>query len=62
MQKKLTEILDVDNCVVRDEGGNELAVLRVRRGVVNVERTPFCGLGTYFCILSYLMDLGFDVE
>jgi len=61
MQERLTDIIDVNGCIVRGDYGVELAHLREVDGAVEVIRTPECSLGMYFNILSYLIDLGFDV-
>lgn len=58
----LLDILDINNCVIRDEDGNALAHLMEDNGVVVVMRDPACSLGMYFYILGYLRELGFDVR
>ena len=62
MPGRLTEILNVDGCVVKTYDGVRLAKLREVDGAIEVIREPACGLGMYFHILSYLLDLGFDVR
>ena len=62
MQDRLTDIINVNGCVVKDYDGVRLAHLQEVDGVVEVIREPACGIGMYFHILSYLLDLGFDVK
>lgn len=56
------DILDVNGCAIRDENGSVLAILREEDNVVVVERQSACTIGMYFYILSYLIELGFDVQ
>lgn len=56
------ELLNVDGCVVKDERGVVLARLYEEDGVVRVLRKPSCSIGTYFYILGYLRELGFELD
>lgn len=47
--------------VVKDENGKVLARVFEVGGVLHVYRTPACSIGTYFCILSFLEELGYKV-
>ena len=58
----LLDILDINNCAIRDENGNILAHLMEDNGVVIVIRDAACSLGMYFYILGYLRELGFEVR
>lgn len=55
------DIIDVNGCVVKDESGKALAELTVTgRGKVQINRLPACDLGSYFYILIYLRELGYE--
>ena len=61
--KNIMDIIKVDRCVVRDEKtGANLAILHERYGVVEIERLPACSIGSYFHIMSYLRELGFETK
>ena len=55
---------DLHGCVVKSESGMLLANLYRDRddGRIRVVRYPSCSIGMYFFILSYLMDLGYEVK
>ena len=55
---------DLHGCVVRGENDMLLANLYRDRndGRIRVVRYPACSLGMYFYILSYLVDLGYEVK
>ena len=55
-------MLNMGDCVVRDDRGLVLAKLRERGEIIQVEQMPTCSIGMYFYILAYLKELGFDVE
>ena len=56
------EIIDMDGCIVRDERGHALAVLRDGGDYIVVKKMPGCSIGTYFYILTFLKECGFDVK
>lgn len=55
---------DLHGYIVRDSRGMLMANLYRDRndGRIRVVRYPSCSIGMYFFILSYLMDLGYDVK
>lgn len=60
---KNNEIFDTDNCYIKDEYGTVLARLEEdEEGFLIVRRYPVCTIGTYFYILWYLRELGWDVR
>lgn len=56
------EIIDLDGCIVRDENGTMLAKVDYDGRGYRVLKATACSVGTYFYILSYLRDLGFEVR
>lgn len=60
--KKTIEIINVDGCVIRDDRGLVVAELHEVNGRVSVKRTPACTIGTYLYILTYLNELGFELN
>lgn len=57
------DILNINGCVVRDEDtGTDLAIVHENGRKVSVERLAPCSIGSYFYILYYLRELGFDTE
>ena len=59
---KNIDVINLDNCIVKDETGLPLAKLTERAGRVLVTQLPGCSIGTYFYILEYLKELGWEVE
>lgn len=56
------DIIDMDGCIVRDERGRALAVLRDGGDCIVVKKMPGCTIGTYFYIMTFLKECGFDVK
>lgn len=46
---------------VKNGEGRELARLTFLGKNVFITRMPCCTIGEYFCVLSYLMDEGYDI-
>ena len=60
--KNNLDVFNMHGCVVKDEKGVVRARLFENDGVLIVKKMPSCSVGTYFSILSYLIDMGFDVK
>lgn len=56
------DVINLHNCLVKDEHGNVLAKLVEEGDFVRVVRSSRCSIGTYFYILWYLSELGWDVR
>lgn len=59
---KAVELMNIDGCIVRDENGYALAKIREVDGKLMVDKMTACSIGTYFYILSYLEELGFEIH
>ena len=60
MNVKTIDIIDLNGTLVKDEQGFHLAKLKVVGDAVKVIPLSGCSLGTYFYILTYLNELGFE--
>ena len=56
------ESIDMDGCIVRDERGRALAVLRDGGDCIVVKKMSGCSLGTYLYIISFLNECGFNAK
>lgn len=48
--------------IIKDEKGTPLAKVFEDGKRLRVFRTPQCSIGMYFLILSFLRDLGYEVQ
>lgn len=63
MRDRITDLVDIDGCVMKTEDGVTLARLHEEEdGFVRIERAPACTIGMYFYLLDYLHQMGFDVR
>ncbi len=56
------EVINVDGCIVRDERGRALAVLRDEGDCIVVKKMSGCSLGTYLYIITFLKECGFNAK
>lgn len=56
------DLMNLNGCVVKNENGTPVARLYEDGDTIVVVREPACTIGTYFYIMYYLMDLGFNVR
>ncbi len=56
------ELLDLDANFVRVDGVRVVKLSEIREGVYLALRMSRCSLGTYFMVLTYLHDRGYDVR
>ena len=56
------ELLDLDANYVRVDGGRAVKLREIREGVYRALRMPGCSLGTYFYVLTYLHEKGYEVR
>ena len=54
------ELLDLDANFVRVDGVRAVKLREIREGVYRALRMPGCSLGTYFMVLTYLHDRGYE--
>ena len=48
--------------IIKDEGGDVLARVYFNGAKYQVFRHPACSIGTFFYIISYLEEQGFDLQ
>lgn len=56
------ELLDLDANYVRVDGVRAVKLREIREGVYRALRMPGCSLGTYFYVLTYLQEEGYEVR
>lgn len=56
------DVMDMDECVVRDERGLALAVLHEVDGALVVKKTTACSIGTYLYIIDRLREFGYEAR
>lgn len=56
------ELLDLNANYVRVDGIRAVKLREIREGVYRALRMPGCSLGTYFYVLTYLHEKGYEVR
>ena len=56
------ELLDLDANYVRVDGIRAVKLREIREGVYRAPRMPGCSLDTYFYVLTYLHEKGYEVR
>lgn len=56
------ELLDLNANYVRVNGIRAVKLREIREGVYRTLRMPGCSLGTYFAVLTWLHEKGYDVR